>query len=844
MAIFMAAFAAKASADNISFDIVISGGSFSASAAAFAAARTQPTAQVLLIEPTDWLGGQATVQGVSAIDNAYGGVAGPAMRDNLSTYYPADYLNWLNRMKRPLPGGAPGLGYAGSSGWVSRDCFDARTGAWALDQIAATFPNLTVLKMTVVKNVQTTPVSDAHGAGSRITGLTLITRTAQSGYAPFTDYLSAELPDWYSSTDSSRFTKQVHTVSALTPAKGLVVIEASELGDVMVLSGATYTQGREISTEFIGEDGTLPAYHDAESMAMVYPFAMTTATTANDELSLKTPWADFDSFYALRSSNYFSLGSTPWTQVWTYRRLYVPSGGSNSTTTINIGDVSMQNWNPGNDYRQENWLLGKAATNAQASDWQGAANLTTLSHAEEQAIAWYFWLKNRKPASGYPTADTHFLSGSDTLNMMGTPTGLAKFPYIRCMRRIVGLDNFRITSRYFVNSQATGYTNETSYRYFDSVGIGSYPSDVRPLLTSTGLTPPISQPGPFYIPYRALASRNVRNLLASGKAMAQTYITNPAYRLHPIEWQSGSAAGVAAALLWRDAADNYELLNITSLRELQTTVATNAPIKWAYRSEPLLPPEDGDLVVNSFRGVDRNTPYDIEAYHPTAVRAEIYVEGALIGETTTRSNGRLLFHATDLASTVSPAAVEARCYDGSGTLIATLTANVVVSSIALSCEAEPGVTDNDATDGYFTTVGVWGSGTAQANRWCAGSAGASYTLTNNNDGLRTATWRLRTGQPGMYMVSVWYPESNNRATDAHFTVYHRNGTDVQIVNQRINGGQWVELGIYPLNGDASDRVELRNNQATDANGQYIIADAVRALYQSAFPSTVEAWMTY
>ncbi|HMZ52951.1 MAG TPA: FAD-dependent oxidoreductase, partial [Candidatus Sumerlaeota bacterium] len=57
-------------ASSLRFDIVVSGGSLSAPAAALAAARNAPNAKVLLIEPTDWLGGQATSQGVSAIDNA------------------------------------------------------------------------------------------------------------------------------------------------------------------------------------------------------------------------------------------------------------------------------------------------------------------------------------------------------------------------------------------------------------------------------------------------------------------------------------------------------------------------------------------------------------------------------------------------------------------------------------------------------------------------------------------------------------------------------------------------------------------------------------------------------
>ena len=46
----------------------------------------------------------------------------------------------------------------------------------------------------------------------------------------------------------------------------------------------------------------------------------------------------------------------------------------------------------------------------------------------------------RGAGHGETTAwDTHLLRTTDTLNMMSTGTGLAKFPYIRCTRRIIGV---------------------------------------------------------------------------------------------------------------------------------------------------------------------------------------------------------------------------------------------------------------------------------------------------------------------------------------------------------------------------------------------------------------------
>ena len=37
------------------------------------------------------------------------------------------------------------------------------------------------------------------------------------------------------------------------------------------------------------------------------------------------------------------------------------------------------------------------------------------------------------------------------------------------------------------------------------------------------------------------------NLLAAGKSIGSTHITNGCYRLHPVEWGAGEAAGALAA---------------------------------------------------------------------------------------------------------------------------------------------------------------------------------------------------------------------------------------------------------------------------------------------------------
>ena len=52
---------------------------------------------------------------------------------------------------------------------------------------------------------------------------------------------------------------------------------------------------------------------------------------------------------------------------------------------------------------------------------------------------------------------------------------------------------------------------------------------------------------PFQIPLGALIPRRVENLLPACKNIGVTHITNGCYRLHPVEWNIGEAAGCLAA---------------------------------------------------------------------------------------------------------------------------------------------------------------------------------------------------------------------------------------------------------------------------------------------------------
>jgi hypothetical protein len=124
---------------------------------------------------------------------------------------------------------------------------------------------------------------------------------------------------------------------------------------------------------------------------------------------------------------------------------------------------------------------------------------------------------------------------------VGTRDGLAKHVYIRESRRI--------KAQFTVLEQHVGVEARRplvgAQLFPDSVGIGSYRIDLHP---STALRTYIDVScWPFQIPLGALLPVRVENLLSSCKNLGVTHITNGCYRLHPVEWNIGEAAGALAA---------------------------------------------------------------------------------------------------------------------------------------------------------------------------------------------------------------------------------------------------------------------------------------------------------
>ena len=529
-------------------DVVIAGGSLAALTAAVTAAECG--ARVILLEPTDWIGGQITSSGVPAIDEAW-----HRLRDDDGNVL-LDVARIARNPKNQPPALVSMLRATGNPGrgWVSRFCFEPRPFLETqLEPWAHRFPDrLTILRNSVVKSVET--------EGAQVVSLTAIERTPLSvEIAAYDRLLSEDLPDWYDPAPSARFDKRVHRFDL----RGAVVIDATEWGEVLALSDAPYLQGHEHA---IG----IPAGADIAGQATVFGFVQefheepTVDTTAREVPAPRFPLG----FGLVRDRE------DAWSRIWTYRRL------RGSARPPQPGDLSLQNWGfhlesgeGGNDHPDASLFLSRAETRASRDDWRGGVNLSTIAGAEARAFAWHAWFRDHAPPA--------IGSGRITLaaDVLGTRHGLSRLPYVRDTRRSIGLDGFLLRHENLIGppEQRTGTI------FSDRVALGAYPIDVHPLVV-------VDYPSeleeqfengptlPFTLPLRALTNARYENLLVAGKTMAQTFLANAATRVHPVEWAGGTATGVISARMAKEGWTSRQAFE--QVEELQRAIAPFTPVDW------------------------------------------------------------------------------------------------------------------------------------------------------------------------------------------------------------------------------------------------------------------------
>ena len=471
------------------FDVAVIGGGLGGVAAALAAC--EAGARVLLSEETAWVGGQITSQGVSALDEharieQQGGTRSYyRLREAIRDHYRRHYG------VDSMPNGSP---LNPGNGWVSKLCFEPRVGLAALEAMLA--PHVDAGRLTLL--LHHAPV-EAATAGDTVESVTL--------RGPGGD----------------------------TIVRAAYFLDATELGDLLPLAGVEYVSGAE-SQRDTGEPHAAP--DDARpDEVQSFTFAFAVEHRVGEDHTIPRPAGyerlrDGQPFTLVlkgyhgedRPFGFFENGPTGLPPFWTYRRLV---DGALLDPTGATRDIAMINW-LGNDYYGASLIDVSPEERARA-----------IAEAKALALAFLHWMQTEAPHDGGSGAGYPGLRLIP--EVMGTADGMAMAPYIRESRRIVALKRIveqEIAARFHPGPFAPPFA--------DSVGIGWYAMDLHPCVGRPDVS--MFEPTlPFQIPLGALIPVRARNLLAANKNIDTTHITNGAYRLHPVEWNIGEAAGALAA---------------------------------------------------------------------------------------------------------------------------------------------------------------------------------------------------------------------------------------------------------------------------------------------------------
>jgi hypothetical protein len=486
-------------------DIAVIGGGLGGVAAALAAADLGCT--VLLTEEYPWIGGQLTSQGVPFDEHPwieqFGCTASyRRLRDGIRRHYRTWYpLTETARADTALNPGAAG---------VSKLCAEPAVGHAVLEAMLAPYRAAGRIVLRTRQRPVGAEVDGDRVRAVRLSGpdgdllveADLFLDATETG-----ELLAVTGTEFVTGFESSADTREPHAPARAQPGN---MQAASLCFAVEHRAGEDHTVDRPAGYEFWAEFRP-PTWPD-RLLSWTAPDPRTgrprrRSFTPNTEASVRAADQSTD----------------PGDQeLWTFRRLLARSNFRPGTFD---SDVCLVNW-PMIDYLPKPLFGDPDGQNADRKD------------LKDLSLSMLYWMQTQAPradgGSGFPGLRLR-------TDMLGTDDGLAQAPYVRESRRLLAAH--RVTEQE-VSLDVRGAAG--AVRHPDAVGIGSYRIDLHPTTGGDGYLD--IGCSPFQIPLRALLPQRVRNVLAAGKCLGTTHITNGCYRLHPVEWNTGEAAGTVAAL--------------------------------------------------------------------------------------------------------------------------------------------------------------------------------------------------------------------------------------------------------------------------------------------------------
>jgi len=529
-------------------ELAVVGGGVGGVAAALAAARRGR--RVVLVEETDWIGGQLTSQAVPPDEHGWIERLGCTrtyrrFREEVRDYYRRHYPL--------LPGPRADPKLNPGNGWVSPLCHEPRVALAVLEAMLA--PEVSAGRVLILR--QHRLIGAEPGGEDRIAAV--IVRDLAGG--------------------------------ADSRIRADYFVDATETGDLLPVAGAEHVTGSEARADTgepsAGEKarpGNLQAFSvcfvlehlDGENHLIPRPAAYDFWRSYTPNLQPAWPgpligWAGLNPRTMERMRyNFNPHREKPglFAGLWAYRRII---DRSQFQPGFYRSDLCLVNW-PMIDYLEGDLLPGSAVDRSAA-----------IAAAKELSCSMVYWLQTEAPrpegGQGWPGLRLR-------PDIMGSADGLAKAPYVRESRRIRAVRTIReqdVSAQYRPG-------DALAERYEDSVGIGYYRIDLHPTTEGDNYVDVPSLP--FRIPLGALIPVRMANLLPGAKNIGTTHLTNGCYRLHPVEWNIGEAAGSLAAFCLERGKRPQEVNQGADLRKDFQTLLEQNGVELAWPENLVL--DDGD----------------------------------------------------------------------------------------------------------------------------------------------------------------------------------------------------------------------------------------------------------
>jgi hypothetical protein len=531
--------------------VIVVGAGTGGTAAAIQAARLG--AKVALVEPTQWLGGQATSAAVGSMDESVAGERSfglyQELYDGVLAYYQAR--------------GKP----VGTCYWSSAThCFEPHVGHQVLQALVAD---------AGVRVFYGTGVAGVAMQGGAVGGVVV--------------------------TDGRTLTSRV-------------VIEATEYGDVLPFAGARYHSGNAKSGAL--DAGACVQDITYVAVVKRYPGGLPSGLllpTKPPNYDAEAPYfarivtRDGGSWYAAPGVYPVDVASHH-----AYRGLPdgTGAGAPSAGTYAGAAALTKTSLNYANDwpapaaYNPPPGPAPRLSSRILESPVERAAQ---ECEAKLRTLNFIYYLQNELGASDWSVADDEGWAAQFTQGCSNIPAAFKPverhfppIPYVREGRRAFG--------RYTLTGSDLGGRDDggTPKLFVSSVGVAGYGDDLHNCNTTDTLEAPetradITHAGRFQVPFEVFIPETVQGLVLAEKNLSQTRLVNGATRLQPSTMLLGQAAGAIAALAAKKGVQPSALAPVLAQDAL---VRANVQIAWQVYSD--VPPADavwGDVQLTATHGV-------------------------------------------------------------------------------------------------------------------------------------------------------------------------------------------------------------------------------------------------